>query len=408
LLDKTATAPTAADVDTDAAAPALDRLNLFVANIQTGFGPFIAIYLATQGWTQTAIGFAFSLGTLAAMASQMPAGALVDAMHNKGYAAAAGLTVFTLSALLFAVAPVPLFVYIAEILHSFASCMLGPAVAAISLAVAGRRALGARLGRNARYASIGSALGAGLMGACGYYLSDRSIFFLTAILTLPALALMAPLLRLPGAAERAAKERRTSASARLTHLLADRRLLVFACCAALFTLGNAATLPLISTALNKGVGDLASLLIAACIVLPQVIVALISPTVGRLAEARGRRLVLVLGLAALPLRCVVFSLLLGDPGFVVLAQALDGIAAACFGVLVPLVTSDIAGESGHFNLALGYVGFFIGIGGTFSTVLGGWAADRFGDPAAFLSLGAVGVAAVVLAAIAMPETRAED
>src|SRR5579863_10162699 len=129
----------AADIDKDAAR-ALDRLNLFVANIQTGFGPFIAIYLVTQGWTQTAIGFAFSLGTLAAMASQMPAGALVDAMRNKGYAAAAGLVVFTLSALLFAVVPMRLFVYIAEIMHSFASCMLGPAVAAISLAVVGRQA----------------------------------------------------------------------------------------------------------------------------------------------------------------------------------------------------------------------------------------------------------------------------
>jgi MFS family permease len=407
LPTKPAQAPTADAINKDAAGRALDRLNLFVANIQTGFGPFIAIYLATQGWTQTAIGFAFSLGTLAAMASQMPAGALVDAMRHKGYAAAAGLAVFTLSAVLFAVMPTPLFVYIAEILHSFASCMLGPAVAAISLAVVGRRALGARLGRNARYASIGNALGAGLMGACGYYLSDRSIFFLTAMLTLPALLLLAPLLRLPSA-KRVTGQRRNAPAASLARLLADRRLLVFACCVALFTLGNAATLPLISTALNKGVGNLASLLIAACIVLPQFIVALISPTVGRFAETRGRRFVLVLGLAALPLRCLVFALLLGNPGLVVMTQALDGIAAACFGVLVPLVTSDIAGDSGHFNLALGYVGFFIGIGGTFSTVLGGWAADRFGDPAAFVSLGAVGVAAVVLAAIAMPETRIED
>lgn len=47
----------------------LDWLNLFVANIQTGFGPFIAVYLTTQGWTQSAIGIALSVGTLAAMAS---------------------------------------------------------------------------------------------------------------------------------------------------------------------------------------------------------------------------------------------------------------------------------------------------------------------------------------------------
>ena len=399
--------PISRNVDEATAGRALDRLNLFVANIQTGFGPFIAIYLATQGWSQTGIGFALSLGTIAAMASQMPAGALVDAMSRKAYAAAAGIIVFTVSALLFAVLPLPLFVYLAEILHSFASCLLGPAIAAISLAIAGPHALGARLGRNARHASIGNAVGAGLMGACGYYLSDRSIFFLTAALTLPAVALMAPLFRITATDIPADRQRNTKATP-IRRVLTDKRLFIFASCVALFTFGNAATLPLASSALNKTVGNLASLVIAACIILPQFIVALISPAVGRLAEARGRRFVLVLGLLALPLRCFVFAVFLGSPAFVVMGQALDGIAAACLGVLVPLITSDIAGRSGHFNLSLGYVGFFIGIGGTFSTGLGGWVADRLGDPAAFLALGIIGIAAVLVAVVAMPETRPPD
>jgi MFS family permease len=399
--------PISRDVDEATAGRALDRLNLFVANIQTGFGPFIAIYLATQGWSQTGIGFALSLGTIAAMASQLPAGALVDAMSHKAYAAAAGIIVFTVSALLFAALPLPLFVYLAEILHSFASCLLGPAIAAISLAIVGRHALGARLGRNARYASVGNAFGAGLMGACGYYFSDRSIFFLTAALTLPAVALMAPLFRVAAIDITADRQRNTKATP-IRRVLGDKRLFIFASCVALFTFGNAATLPLASSALNKTVGNFASLVIAACIILPQFIVALISPALGRLAEARGRRFVLVLGLVALPLRCFVFTVFLGSPAFVVMGQALDGIAAACLGVLVPLITSDIAGRSGHFNLSLGYVGFFIGIGGTFSTGLGGWVADRLGDPAAFLALGVIGIAAVLVAAIAMPETRPAD
>src|SRR5271163_4309572 len=59
----------------------------------------------------------------------------------------------------------------------------------------------------------------------------------------------------------------------------------------------------------------------------------------------------------------------------VLVQILDGLAAACLGVLVPLVTSDVAGRSGHFNLALGFIGLAIGIGATASTSLAGWIAD---------------------------------
>ena len=171
----------------------LDLLNLFVANIQTGFGPFVAVYLTTQGWTDAAIGFALSLGTLTAMASQLPAGALVDAARSKARVGFFSIAAFCLSALLFAIWPVPLSVYLAEVLHGFSSCTLGPVIAAISLAIAGPGALGLRLGRNARFASIGNGVGAALMGACGYYLPEAFVFYLTAALTLPALAVLRPL-----------------------------------------------------------------------------------------------------------------------------------------------------------------------------------------------------------------------
>ena len=391
----------------------LDWLNLFVANIQTGFGPFIAVYLTTQGWTQAAIGFALSLGTATAMASQVPAGALVDAARRKSLAAAVSILAFTASAVLFAVQPSPLFVYLAEILHGFSSCTLGPAIAAMSLAVAGQAMFGLRLGRNARYASIGNGLGAALMGLCGYYVSNRAVFFLTAALTLPALGALLPLASLDVPVRREARRRPRRGSERqserrsersVIRVLSDRRLLIFAACTMLFTLANAAMLPLASTALTRRAGAGASLLIAACIVLPQVIVALLSPRLGLLAETRGRRLVLLLGFVMLPLRGVLFALV-SDPLLIVLIQAFDGIAAASFGVLVPLVASDIAGRSGHFNLSLGVIGFAIGIGATVSTTLAGWIADRFGDPAAFIGLAVTGMAATLLLWRAMPETR---
>lgn len=386
-----------------AASRALDWLNLFVANIQTGFGPFIAAYLTTHGWTQTAIGFALSIGTVTSMASQVPAGALVDAVSRKSRVAAYSILAFMVSALMFALSPTPIFVYLAEILHGFSSCTLGPAIAAISLALAGRAALGPRLGRNARFAAIGSGVGAALMGACGTYISSQAIFFLTAALAAPAVLTLIPLSRI---GERGAAGGRAPGVERETilHLLRDRRLLIFAGCALLFTLANTGILPLVAIALTKRAGDGASLLIAACIVLPQVIMALISPEVGRIAEERGRREVMLLGFAMVPLRCLLF-VGVTNPTLTVLVQALDGIAAASFGVMVPLVTSDVAGRSGHFTLMLGVVGFAIGIGGALGTPLAGWLADRLGDPAAFAILAAIGLAATSLVWGAMPETR---
>jgi MFS family permease len=383
----------------------LDWFNLFVANIQTGFGPFIAVYLSGQGWTQTAIGVALSVGTVSSMASQVPAGALVDAIRNKTRVAAFSVLVFTASALMFAIYPIPLFVYLAEILHGLSSCTLGPAIAAMSLALAGRFGMAVRLGRNARYAAVGNGVGAALMGACGQYLSERGVFYLTAVLTLPALLALMPLRRYSMARGSAQAGAPQETKARVLKVLADRRLLVFCGCAMLFTFANAPLLMLISGTIAKH-GSNPSLLIGACIVLPQVIVALASPAVGRFADRHGRRLVLIIGFLMLPLRALVFSTT-SNAALVIGVQVLDGIAGAGFGILVPLVVSDVAARSGHFNLSLGAVGFAIGIGSTVSTSAAGWVADQFGMRSAFYFLACVGLAAVLLALFAMPETRPE-
>jgi MFS family permease len=138
--------------------------------------------------------------------------------------------------------------------------------------------------------------------------------------------------------------------------------------------------------------------------LPQIIVALASPAVGRFADRRGRRLVLIVGFIMLPLRALVFSAT-ANPALVIAVQVLDGIAGAGFGIMVPLIVSDVAARSGHFNLSLGAVGFAVGVGSTLSTSAAGWVADHFGMRNAFYFLAAVGLSAVLLAALAMPETR---
>ena len=154
---------------------ALDALSFFIADVQTGFGPFIAVYLATSGWSEGEIGRALSVGALVAVVSQLPAGAAVDRLADKRIAAAIGCAVVGVAALAFAFSASTVSVMSAEVLHSFGSAMLGPAVAAVSLAVVGRAGLGLRLGRNARFAAIGNGAAAGLLGAAGSYLSPRAV-----------------------------------------------------------------------------------------------------------------------------------------------------------------------------------------------------------------------------------------
>ena len=390
---------------TRAAGHGLDVLNLFVANIQTGFGPFIAVYLTTSGWTQTSIGIALSIGTIVGMISQVPAGALVDAVPYKSIIAGVSLLAFTVSALLFAIEPLPLWVYVAEALHGFSSSTLGPTIAATSLILVGQDALSLRLGRNARFSSLGNATGAALMGAFGYYISSRSVFFLAAALTLPAIVSVWPLRRLDGRAPAAHVGVRVKVSpVSAWHLFRDRRLLIFGAAILLFTFGNSAMLPLASGAITKLMPAAASLMIAAFIVLPQFVVAAISPGVGRYAQSHGRRGLLIVALAALVVRGVLFAVI-ADPVFLIPVQILDGISGACIGVLIPLVTSDVAGLSGHYNFALGVIGLALGIGATASTTVGGMIADRIGEPTALATLAASAVVATLFAWAAMPETR---
>ena len=387
----------------------LDGLNFFVANFQTGFGPFISVYLTGVGWTQGTIGIVLSAGTVAGMVSQVPGGAVVDAVRNKRTAAAGSILAIIASALLIALWPALLPIAAAEILHAFASSILGPAIAALSLAVVGRAALGERLGRNARYLALGNAFAAGLMGTFGYYISDRSVFLLTAMLGLPALASLQmigkadaarPKHQAPRSAPRTTRER----PGPLWRFLKDHRLLAFCACASLFQFGNAAMLPIAAGMVTKLAGSEAQLVIAACIVAPQVVTAIISPWVGRSAEAWGRRTILLLGFAALPLRGLLFAGI-ADPYLMVVIQLLDGLSAAVLGVLTPLIVADVTRDTGYYTTSLGIVGLSVGTGATFSTTAAGLIADRFGSGSAFLGLAAVGLCATLLVAMLMPETR---
>jgi MFS family permease len=183
----------------------------------------------------------------------------------------------------------------------------------------------------------------------------------------------------------------------------DRGLVAFAICAALFHLANAAMLPIAAAAVTKRAGSEAGLIIAACIVGPQLVTALLSPWAGRAAEAWGRRPILLLGFSALPIRGILLACV-ADPYLIIAIQLFDGLGAAVFGVLFPLTVADLTRKTGHYTTSLGLVGLAIGGGATVSTMVAGLIADHFGARAAFLSLAAIGLSGTAFVWTRMPET----
>jgi MFS family permease len=384
----------------------LDWFVFFVADVQAGFGPFVAVYLTTQKWTQFDIGLVMTVAGLVALVGQVPGGALVDAARSERVVAGAAIAAIGGSALAYAMWPIFPVVLAAASLQAAASCALGPAIAAISLGLVGHAAIGERFGRNARFASIGAGLSAGVMGACGYFFSARSVFFVTAALLVPALLVLRRL-----AVEEIDPERAHGSlppAARppidLKSLLQKRALLIFGACLLLFHLANAAMLPLMGSVLTMRSSQWATVLIGACLVGPQLVVAAFSPWVGRQAERWGRRPLLIAGFAALPVRGLLFATV-SDPYLLVAVQLLDGLTGAVLAVMVPLTIADLTQGTGRFNLTQGLVGTMTGLGASFSPTFAGFVSDTFGSNYAFFGLAIIAVLGLAVVSLLMPETR---
>jgi MFS family permease len=361
----------------------------------------VAVYLTAHAWTQFDIGLVLTAGGLAALAGQMPGGALVDAVRSARLLGGCAIAAICLSALALAIWPIFPIVLASRVLHAGASCVIGPIVAAISLGLVGHAALGARLGRNARFASIGNGVAAAGMGLCGLVFSNQAVFFLTALLVAPAIvALIGIRPNHPAVLKTDVIEQRAP---RIRTVLTDRRLLLFAGCVLLFQVANAAMLPLMGSMLTMRSSEWASTWIGACIVVPQLAVAAFAPTVGRLADSWGRRPLLYLCFGAVAARGVLFALV-GSPYVIVAVQALDGISAAVLGVTIPLIVADIMRGTGRFNLGLGIVGSAVGIGAAVSTTIAGYVADHFGSSIAFCGLATIALCGFVPIWL-LPETR---
>jgi len=388
---------------------ALDGVNFLLAGALSGFGPYVAAFLADQNWTQQRIGFVLTAGGFAGLLSQLPGGALLDAIRSKRFAVALGAGMVAAGALMIAFWPSFPSVVTALVLQGITGGFLGLAIATISLGLVGHVALAERLGRNQRFASMGGVFAAGLMGLIAYYLSYRAIFIAAAALVLPlllALGRIQPSDIHFGRACCFPDHQGPSAPprARLRSLWKNPGLLIFAGCVFLFQMANASLLPLAGEAFAYSKEALSSLIVSALIMVPQIIVAIMAPWTGREANMRGRRPLLLVGFAALPIRALVFAWTT-NPAILIVAQLLDGVSGAMLGVLTALTIADLTAGTGRFNLAQGFVGTISGIGASLSTTLIGLVAGSFGRAAGFLGIAAVALAAFFLLWWLMPETH---
>ena len=388
----------------------LDWMNFFLADVQTGFGTFVAFYLAHLGWSEHSVGFALTLGGLAGVMSQIPGGALTDALPWKRGLIAVGIVMIGAAALILALAPSYLTVMFASVLQGSTAGIVTPAIGAISLGLVGRRAMSLRTGRNYRYAAGGHAVTAALMGLVGAYFAMNAIFIVAATLCIPALialAMIRPNEIDYDRARNAAPGKHGREIGRVTDLLKNHRLILFTAALVLFQLADASMLPLIGENLATTIPTESSLWISGLIIVPQIVVAAFAPWVGYHSEKRGRKPLLLIGFAAEPVRAALLAFTSGY-AFLVIAQLLSGVTGAIIGVLTVLVITDLTAGTARFNLAQGAVGAAIGIAASISTLATGFLFQGIGNGAGFIVIAGIAGAATALIWIFVSETKPSE
>ena len=384
----------------------LEWLNFFLADVQTGLGPFLAAYLAASGWNPAQVGYALTFGGIVTVALQAPAGAIVDAAHRKRLLVAVNLGLLAAGALLLmgkiGVAPV----YAAQALLGMAGPFLGPAIAAITLGIVGAGRFDRQFGRNQSFNAAGNVATALLVAYIGYRFGFRAVYWVAIAMIAPTLVC---LLTIDGREIDYARARGgipdgpKPKSDHISHLFRDGVLLAFLGAAFLFHLANAAMLPQLGEMLAQGKPKEAAPFMSACILVTQFLIALSAAWIGRQAATRGRKPLLLAGFGVLPVRAVLYTLVHGVAALVAV-QVLDGVANAIFGIVSILVIKDRTQGSGRFNLASGVLATTVGIGAALSNSLGGAIVQRFGYNASFLGLGAVAIVAFAVLCFSVPET----
>jgi len=392
---------------------ALEATNFFLADVQTGLGPFLAAYLAGEGWTPGRVGMALTIGGIITVVLQVPAGAIVDQLRSKRLILVLACAVLALGAVLLSITAAPWAVYASQVLTGAAGPFLGPTLAAITMGIVGTTFFDRQFGRNQSFNSAGNVACALLIAGVSHLFGNRAIFITAAALTIPtALAIRAIKsndidydLARGGAKQIDGIEVPVRASV-LQTLFGDRVLLVFLVCAFLFHFANAAMLPQLGEMLSHGARATAAPFMSACIIVTQVVIMCFAPAIGRFANLRGRKPLLMIGFGVLPIRALLYTLTHNTESLIAI-QTLDGVANAIFGVVSILVVADRTRATGRFNLVQGSLATAVGIGAALSTTFGGKLIQYFSYRISFLSLGAIAVLAFILLWTAIPETLPE-
>lgn len=383
---------------------AFGAVNFFVADVAGGLGPFLPAWLATAlHWQPQRIGFLMTAAGVAGLLCNTPGGALVDRFGRPRLMIGAGSTLILAGTLVLVFGQTLPLVFLGLLLTALGGSVIGPAIAAASIAYVGQRDFPLQQGRNAAWSNAGNVtaalmilIGAGRLGVNAPVL----------VIGVMAAATIGALLCLRGPA---GETRRIGLAAGgrpqpVFNTLRHGPVLVLALSLLFFHLGNAAMLPLLGLRLAHLGNGGATRWMSACVIVAQFGMIGVALLAGRFAERLGKEPLLLFACCVLIARGVLASF--GEaPLWLVPIQVLDALGAGTLGVITPTLVADLSWGSGRTQTTLGAVMTVQGIGASLSGALGGTLIAWIGWRAAFLGLAVPPVIAAAGALVLMRLAR---
>ncbi len=390
---------------------ALDALNFFNAGIQTGLGPFMAIfYSSVRHWNPGQIGILIACQSVAGIIVQSAVGHLVDESHHKRLLTAGAALVVAACAVGIALLPQFAVQVAVQLIVGLAVTVFPAATAAFALGMTDEKERTGRIARNESFTHFGNASWALIAGVVGVAVSLAGLFYAAAVFAGMALAVRfiaddhVNYEATREGADGGGENKRSS----VRDLLRDKRILTFTAAVVLFNVSNAATLPLVAQILsrdNRGRGS--AWQVAAAVFAAELVMIFVAKYAGGKADSWGRKPLFLTAFAFLAVRNGV-TVLSHNRYYLIGLQTLDGVAAALYGVLLTLVTTDLGKGAGRFNFLQGAIQSSMGLGGFLSNSAFGFVAKRAGFNTSFAGLSAAAVAGGLLYQLRMPETRGDN
>ena len=384
--------------------------NFFAGDVAGGIGPYLAIYLlAIQHWSPSQIGVALALGSITTVIAQAPAGVIIDATKWKRYlliGCAAAIAVSTLSIIFFRSDFV---VYAAQMTIGLSSAFLGPSLAALTLGLVGHEMFTRQTSANQAWNHAGNMFAASVSALVALTISELGVFWLVAMMAMGMIVCVLAIretdidheLARGGEQDDAAGEKKPVS---FLELFEDRRLLIFAVSILLFHFANASMLPLVSQKLSLHSDAKHGIAFtSACVVTAQLVMTIMAIFCGWKADSWGRKPLLLIAFAVLPVRGALFAIF--DDSFLTVAvQALDGVANGIFAMIFVLVIADITKGTGRFNFAQGTLATIVGIGASASNLVAEAVVEATSYDFAFMMLAGIAAVGLVIFALFMEET----